>query len=213
MINKLTFFKVGETYTNDQIRFSLDLENLGGIRPSLDSSGNVRYVAVMTAAEDSGKLLTENPYRDRIEGDILVYTAQGREGTKLWRVGTSDSWNSTQFPRRFLDSSTLAGRLIDSSVCLSCCDTIRKIRQTRRARFGGYGYLNSGSTASPMLCQSRTRRQFLQRSWRILALTVPRVAQNEKLRRWSKGYRDPQHRLPHRSKLSGQAISVRAIRL
>lgn len=80
MINKLTFFKVGETYTNDQIRFSLDLENLGGIRPSLDSSGNVRYVAVMTAAEDSGKLLTENPYRDRIEGDILVYTAQGREG-------------------------------------------------------------------------------------------------------------------------------------
>jgi hypothetical protein len=79
-MNKVTFFKVGETYTNDQIRFSLDLENLGGIRPSLDASGNVRHVAIMTAAEDSGRLLTENPYRDRIEGDILVYTAQGREG-------------------------------------------------------------------------------------------------------------------------------------
>jgi hypothetical protein len=79
-MNKVTFFKVGETYTNDQIRFSLDLENLGGIRPSLDSNGNVRHVAIMTAAEDSGRLLTENPYRDRIEGDILVYTAQGREG-------------------------------------------------------------------------------------------------------------------------------------
>lgn len=79
-MNKVTFFKVGETYTNDQIRFSLDLENLGGIRPSLDSSGHVRHVAIMTAAEDSGRLLSENPYRDRIEGDILVYTAQGREG-------------------------------------------------------------------------------------------------------------------------------------
>jgi hypothetical protein len=79
-MNKLTFFQVGETYTNDQIRFSLDLENLGGIRPSLDSKGNVRHVAIMTAAEDSGRHRTENPYRDRIEGDILVYTAQGREG-------------------------------------------------------------------------------------------------------------------------------------
>jgi len=79
-MNKVTFFKVGETYTNDEIRFSLDLENLGGIRPSLDSNGNVRHVAIMTAAEDSGRLLTENPYRDRIEGDILIYTAQGREG-------------------------------------------------------------------------------------------------------------------------------------
>jgi hypothetical protein len=79
-MNEITFFKVGETYTNDQIRFSLKLENLGGIRPSLDSSGNVRHVAIMTAVEDSGKLLSENPYRDRIEGNILLYTAQGREG-------------------------------------------------------------------------------------------------------------------------------------
>lgn len=79
-MNKVTSFKVGETYTNDQIRFSLDLENLGGIRPSLDSRGNVRHVAIMTAAEESGKLSAENPYHDRIEGDILIYTAQGREG-------------------------------------------------------------------------------------------------------------------------------------
>jgi hypothetical protein len=79
-MNKLTYFKVGENYTNDQIRFTLDLENLGGIRPALDSSRNLRHVAVMTAAEDSGRLISENPYRDRIEGDILIYTAQGREG-------------------------------------------------------------------------------------------------------------------------------------
>lgn len=34
----------------------------------------------MTAAEDSGRLPTDNPYHDRIEGNILIYTAQGREG-------------------------------------------------------------------------------------------------------------------------------------
>lgn len=79
-MDKLTFFEVGKSYTNDQIRFSLDLENLGGIRPSLDARRNLRHVAVLTAAEDSGKLPTENPYQDRIEGNILIYTAQGREG-------------------------------------------------------------------------------------------------------------------------------------
>jgi hypothetical protein len=42
-------FRVGEIYTNDQIRFALDVENLGGIRPALDASRNVRHVAVLTA--------------------------------------------------------------------------------------------------------------------------------------------------------------------
>jgi HJR/Mrr/RecB family endonuclease len=79
-MNKLTSFTVGETYTNDQIRFSLDLENLGGIRPSLDANRNVRHVAILTAAEESGRLPAENPYHDRIEGNILIYTAQGRVG-------------------------------------------------------------------------------------------------------------------------------------
>src|SRR5580704_16720008 len=82
-MNKIDQFKVGETYTNDQIRFSLDLENLGGIRPSLDSAGAVRHVAIMTAVEDPGRLSAENPYHDRIEGSILIYTAQGREGDQV----------------------------------------------------------------------------------------------------------------------------------
>jgi hypothetical protein len=79
-MNEVTSFKVGETYTNDQIRFALSLQNVGGIRPALDSKGNVRHVAIMTAAEDSGRLPSENPYHDRIEGNVLIYTAQGREG-------------------------------------------------------------------------------------------------------------------------------------
>ena len=79
-MNKLTHFQVGERYTNDQIRFSLDLENLGGIRPSVDARGRLRHVAILTAEAGSGKLHIENPYCDRIEGDVLVYTAQGKAG-------------------------------------------------------------------------------------------------------------------------------------
>lgn len=79
-MNRLTSFKVGEIYTNDQIRFSLDVENLGGIRPALDEQKNIRHVAILTVSEDAGKVAHENPYRDRIEGDVLTYTAQGREG-------------------------------------------------------------------------------------------------------------------------------------
>ena len=79
-MNQVSSFTVGETYTNDQIRFALDVENLGGIRPALDASRNVRHVAILTASDKSGRLRTENPYQDRIEGDVLTYTAQGREG-------------------------------------------------------------------------------------------------------------------------------------
>ncbi|MEK6303717.1 MAG: restriction endonuclease [Acidobacteriota bacterium] len=79
-MTKVSSFTVGEIYTNDQIRFALDVENLGGIRPALDAGRNVRHVVVLTAAENSGRLKTENPYHDRIEGDVLIYTAQGREG-------------------------------------------------------------------------------------------------------------------------------------
>ncbi len=97
----VTCFQVGENYTNDQIRFSLDLENIGGIRPALDAQKNVRHVAIITAAEESGKLRAENPYRDRIEGDILVYTAQGREGDQQITGRNKRLIEQYTFPTRF----------------------------------------------------------------------------------------------------------------
>jgi len=78
-------FGVGEYYTNDQIRFSLRLENLGGIRPSISSDKTLQHIAIMTAAEESNKLTCENPYRDRIEDNVLIFTAQGREGDQQLR--------------------------------------------------------------------------------------------------------------------------------
>lgn len=80
LTHEVESFTVGETYTNDQIRFSLNVENLGGIRPALDGQKNVRHIAILTAEKDSGKLFSDNPYKDRVEGDVLVYTAQGRVG-------------------------------------------------------------------------------------------------------------------------------------
>lgn len=79
-MNPVTAFQVGDVYTNDQIRFSLELENLGGIRPSVDARKNLRHLAIITVAEQSARSFADNPYHDRIEGDVLIYTAQGREG-------------------------------------------------------------------------------------------------------------------------------------
>jgi len=76
----ITEFNVGEKYTNDQIRFALNVENLGGIRPSVDANKNLNHLVILTTAEQYPKNIIENPYHDRIENNILIYTAQGRTG-------------------------------------------------------------------------------------------------------------------------------------
>jgi hypothetical protein len=79
-MSEVTEFVVGQKYTNDQIRFALNVVNLKGIRPSLDDTGALRRIAIMSALPKARAKLNENPYRDRIEGDTLVFTAAGREG-------------------------------------------------------------------------------------------------------------------------------------
>ena len=76
----ITEFRIGEKYTNDQIRFALNVENLGGIRPSVDANKNLNHLVILTTAEQYPKNIIENPYHDRIEDNILIYTAQGRTG-------------------------------------------------------------------------------------------------------------------------------------
>lgn len=74
-------FRVGEVYSNVEIRSALAVGNTGGVRISLDTQRQraVRRVVVTTALP-SLKIANENPYHDRIEGDVLVYTGAGREG-------------------------------------------------------------------------------------------------------------------------------------
>lgn len=72
-------FRVSEIYTHDEVFRRLRVGNAGGIRPCIDDDGEIRRLVVMTS-EPSGRVLRENPYHDRVEGDVLVYTAAGREG-------------------------------------------------------------------------------------------------------------------------------------
>src|ERR1035437_1828797 len=69
---------VGQRYSNEEIFKSLRVSNAGGIRLSLHDKAVLRAV-IMTSVQDfhgSG----ENPYHDRLEGNILTFTAAGKLG-------------------------------------------------------------------------------------------------------------------------------------
>lgn len=72
-------FDVGNLYSAEEIQHQLEVGNAGGIRVSLDSKRHVRRVVLLTAAP-TAKIERENPYHDRIEGDVLVYSAAGLHG-------------------------------------------------------------------------------------------------------------------------------------
>lgn len=72
-------FRVGEKYTHEEVYRGLAVGNAGGIRPCIGQGGVLRRLVVMTSVP-TARILSENPYHDRVEGDVLVYTAAGREG-------------------------------------------------------------------------------------------------------------------------------------
>lgn len=72
-------FSVGEHYSNDEICAALAVGNAGGVRPCVESGNGLRRL-VLTTSVPSARQLRENPYHDRLEGDVLVYTGAGREG-------------------------------------------------------------------------------------------------------------------------------------
>jgi Restriction endonuclease len=72
-------FQVGQLYSNEDISAVLGVGNAGGIRPNLNEDGTVRRLVLMTAIPDA-KVVSENPYHDRIEGGVLIYTGTGLQG-------------------------------------------------------------------------------------------------------------------------------------
>ncbi|KKP88899.1 MAG: hypothetical protein UR93_C0006G0032 [Berkelbacteria bacterium GW2011_GWA2_35_9] len=70
--------KVGEFYSNDQIKYSLEVANLGGIRPKIKNN-ELDFIVLITSVEET-KNSVRNPYADKIEGDILTYTGSGLQG-------------------------------------------------------------------------------------------------------------------------------------
>lgn len=79
MIAKFESFHVGTLYSNEEIYGSLSTGNAGGIRIRTGASGEVERLAIFTSLP-SARQLAENPYHDRIEGDVLTYTGAGRAG-------------------------------------------------------------------------------------------------------------------------------------
>lgn len=73
--------KVGEHYSNDQIKYALEVSNLGGIRPRLKNN-ELDFIVLITSAEEN-KNIIRNPYADKIEGDILTYTGAGLKGDQV----------------------------------------------------------------------------------------------------------------------------------
>ncbi|MBM4109430.1 MAG: hypothetical protein FJ255_11590 [Phycisphaerae bacterium] len=74
-----TSFRVGTLYSSEEIQNALAVGNAGGIRMSIADEGSVRRVVILTSVP-TARQLSEHPYHDRIENDILVYTGAGREG-------------------------------------------------------------------------------------------------------------------------------------
>lgn len=70
--------KIGEHYSNDQIQYALEVANLGGIRPKLKNK-QLDFVVLITSVEENKKNI-RNPYADKIEEDILIYTGAGLKG-------------------------------------------------------------------------------------------------------------------------------------
>ena len=79
MSNSFPTFQVGTLYSNEEIYSSLGVGNAGGIRSKAGANGSTQRLVIMTSLPDA-KLLAENPYHDRIEGDVLVYTGAGKVG-------------------------------------------------------------------------------------------------------------------------------------
>jgi len=69
---------VGTLYSNEEIFKSLKVSNAGGIRLSLRDRSILRAV-IMTSTQGLHGL-GENPYHDRLEGDVLTFTAAGKIG-------------------------------------------------------------------------------------------------------------------------------------
>lgn len=79
MNDNLAIFRPGENYSNDEIFRLLGVGNAGGIRVKRGIKEKLTRIVIMTALSDA-KNEIENPYHDRVEGDVLVYTAAGRTG-------------------------------------------------------------------------------------------------------------------------------------
>ena len=101
----LSDFKINNIYTIEEIYKSLRVGNAGGVRLSVDENSKVRRIIVLTT-NASARQEKENPYHDRIEGDVLVYTGAGKEGDQFL------SGANRRIPQQIADAFPIYGFLL-----------------------------------------------------------------------------------------------------
>lgn len=72
-------FSITARYSNEEIYKSLGVGNTGGIRIKKTPKGEIRRIVIYTSIP-TARQIAENPYHDRLEGDILIYTGAGKAG-------------------------------------------------------------------------------------------------------------------------------------
>jgi hypothetical protein len=72
-------FSVTSLYSNDEIYKSLGVGNTGGVRIKKLPGGDVQRIVIFTSIP-TPRQIAENPYHDRLEEDILIYTGTGKAG-------------------------------------------------------------------------------------------------------------------------------------
>jgi 5-methylcytosine-specific restriction protein A len=72
-------FEVGQLYSNQEVYASLGVGNAGGVRAKVGPGGTVERLVVLTSVP-TAHYRNENPYHDRLENDILIYTGAGKTG-------------------------------------------------------------------------------------------------------------------------------------
>ena len=82
MIDMQDGFEVHARYSNEEIYRSLRVGNTGGVRAITTPDGRVERLVIFTSIP-SARQLAENPYHDRLEGDVLIYTGAGRAGDQF----------------------------------------------------------------------------------------------------------------------------------
>ena len=72
-------FVVDQYYNNHDLYKSMVIQNVGGVRPKI-VDGVLQFIVITTSTQEADISFSRNPYADRIEGDLLVYTAAGLSG-------------------------------------------------------------------------------------------------------------------------------------
>lgn len=82
MAENIENFEISKLYSNEEIYKSLGVGNAGGVRVKTTSTGEVERLVVFTSVP-TARQLAENPYHDRLEADVLIYTGAGRVGDQV----------------------------------------------------------------------------------------------------------------------------------